>query len=155
MKLKLPSSVASQQDLGALEREVREYARWFAHEAIKKRSGVKHASEPPALSTGAKELVRGAEQAQLEEIIETLKTYATGAPSITITLAAPPPNSLKTTLIAWCRENIAPNILVNFRFNSALLGGMVVHSGSRVFDWSFRRQVLENRDKFPEVLRRV
>lgn len=155
MKLKLPDTVASQQDLGALEREIRDFAKWFAHEAIKKRANVKSTSEPPALSPGAKELVRDAGQQELDSIIETLKKYSQEAPSITITLAAPPPNSLKTTLIAWCRKNIAPDVLVNFRFSATLLGGMVVHSGSRVFDWSFRRQLLANREKFPEVLRRV
>jgi hypothetical protein len=155
VKLKLPETVASSQDLGALEREVRDYAKWFAHEAIKKRANVKHVSESPTLTPGAKELVRNADQAELDAIIETLKSYGQTAPSITITLAAPAPASLKATLISWCRENIAPNILVNFRFNAALLGGMVIHSGSRVFDWSFRRQLLENREHFPEVLRRV
>jgi hypothetical protein len=155
MKLRLPKTVASQQDLGVLEREVREYAKWFAHEAIKKRADVKSNSESPVISVGAKELVRDATQAELEEIIDTLKRYGQEAPSITITLAAPPPNSLKTTLIDWCRENISPSVLVNFRFNATLLGGMVIHSGSRVFDWSFRRQILANREKIPEVLRRV
>ncbi len=161
MKLKLPDSVASSQDLTALLLEVRTYARWFTHESIKKRVDVKHSSEPPTLSLATTELIRAWETKKaldsqsLDGLIEALEAYADTARSITITLSAPPTNGLKATLVAWCRANIAPNILVTFQFNATLMGGMVVRYGSRVFDWSFRRQLLAARDRFPEVLRRV
>jgi len=152
---KIPDSVSSPQDLAALLLEMREYARWFAHESIKKRVNAKHTSDAPAMSAAATQLVRDLDQKGLDTLIETLEDYKKSAPSLTITLPAPPTNGLKITLVAWCRENIAPNVLVTFRFNSALLGGMTVHFGSRVFDWSFRRQLLAGRERFPEVLRRV
>lgn len=161
MKLKLPDSVGSQQDLTTLFREIKDYSRWFAHEAIKKRVDAKHVSPAPVLSSSAQELIRGWDagktltQSGLDELIKTLERYTTAAPLITLTLAAPPPKSLQLSLIAWCRTNIAPDVLVTFRFNATLLGGVVVHHGSRVFDWSFRRQLLAAREQFPEVLRRV
>ncbi len=161
MKLKLPGSVASSQDLTALLIEIREYARWFAHESIKKRVDVKHSSQSPIMSSGAMGLLREwkakqqIDQKSLDLLIATLEEYDKTAPSITITLAATPTSSLKTSLVAWCRENVAPDILVAFRFNATILGGMVIGYGSHVFDWSFRRQLLENRKLFPEVLRRV
>lgn len=89
----------------------------------------------------------------LDELIAALENYANSAPQFTIILAAPPPAGLKKTIVAWCRDNVAPNLLVNFQFNSTLLGGMVVRSGSHVYDWSFRRRILDNRAKFPEALR--
>lgn len=161
MKLKLPGSVASSQDLTALLIEIREYARWFAHESIKKRVDVKNSSQSPIMSSGAMELLREwkakqqIDQKSLDLLIATLEEYDKNAPSITITLATTPTSSLKTSLVTWCRENVAPDILVAFRFNATILGGMVVGYGSHVFDWSFRRQLLENRKLFPEVLRRV
>jgi F0F1-type ATP synthase delta subunit len=84
-----------------------------------------------------------------------LEDFSDSAPRVTVTLAAPAPNSLKQTIALWFRENIAPNTLVNFKFNSTILGGMVVVYGSRIYDWSFRRQILVSREKFPEVLRNV
>lgn len=159
--LKIPDSVSSPQDLTALLLEMREYARWFAHESIKKRAGAQHASEEPAISPAASELVhdlkasKSLDRQGLDLVIETLEEYKKAAPSLTITLPAPPTNGLKTSLVAWCRENVAPNVLITFRFNTALLGGMIVQCGSRVFDWSFRRQLLAARANFPEVLRRV
>ncbi|HET8883890.1 MAG TPA: F0F1 ATP synthase subunit delta [Candidatus Saccharimonadales bacterium] len=161
MKLSLPSSVASSQDLTALLLEVRDYARWVAHESIKKRVDTKGASEPPILSPALTELLRGQgfkkplDRQNLDELIKALEKYHATAPSITLTLAAPPTSDIKKTLVTWCRENIAPNILVTFQFNTTLLGGMVVRHGSHIFDWSFRRQILAARNQFPEVLRRV
>jgi F0F1-type ATP synthase delta subunit len=141
--------------------EIRDYARWFAHESIKKRVNADHVSDAPDISPAATVLIRdmvdkkSLDQKNLDTLIETLEEYKKTAPSLTITLSAPPTGGIKNSLVAWCRENIAPNVLVTFRFNSALLGGMILHSGSRVFDWSFRRQLLAARANFPEVLRRV
>ena len=118
-------------------------------------------SLPPTLSPSALELVRGAtggkllSQSTLDELIEKLDKYKVNTPTITITLAAPPTADIKADLVAWCRKNLAPDMLVNFKFNGLLLGGMVIRYGSHIFDWSFRRQILENRHKFPEVLSRV
>lgn len=161
MKVRLPETISSPQDLAALILEMRSYASWFRHEDIKKRVSPKHASPPPALSRAATDLIRDLEAkkihtaAGLDQLISQLESYKKTAPSLIITLPAPPPGSLKTTLVEWCRDTIAPNVMVSFRFNSTILGGMIVQCGSRVFDWSFRRQLLAARDDFPEVLRRV
>lgn len=161
MKLQLPSSVSSARDITSLMFEVREYSQWFSHNVIKQRVGSKKMTEQPELTPVAAELIRnwgvkeGLSQKKLDELLEELEDFKNSAPVLTVTLAAPAPGEVKQTIVTWCRENIAPNVLVNFRFNSTILGGMVVRHGSRVFDWSFRRQILTNKEKFPEVLRRV
>lgn len=162
MKFKLPDTISSPQDLTGLLLELHEYSRWFAHDAMKKRVTAKHAkSDEPTLTKAASILLREwsngkpLTHASIEDLIKTLEQYRKSANTMTITLAAPPTNDIKQTLVAWCRENIAPDILVSFQFNSTLLGGMVIRYGSRVFDWSFRRQILAARHNFPEVLRRV
>jgi len=161
MNLKLPDSVSSPQDIKAIVLEVRQYARWFAHASVKQQVSGGKVAEPPAMSPGATALIQGLAggkpltQTALDGLIEALEVFETKAPHMTITLAAPPPESLKKTLITWCRQHVAPDILVTFQFNSTLLGGMVVRYGSHVFDWSFRRQILAARGKFPEVLRHV
>jgi hypothetical protein len=160
-KLQLPNSVASMQDLRALTLDVREYAKWFSHAVVKMHVNGTQVPKPPGVSAAASELIHAwGEQKQLnqkslDELIETLEEIKSSAQSMTITLAAPPSGDLKQTLVTWCRENIAPGMLVSFKFNSTLLGGMVVHYGSHVFDWSFRRQILAARQTFPEILRRV
>lgn len=161
MSLRLPDSIASAQDLSELVLDVREYAQWFEHESIKNRIDIKHASEPPILSQAATELLqtlnesKSLSQQSLDTLIETLENFSKNSPSITLTMAAPPNNDLRANLVAWCRKNIDPNILVSFQFNATMLGGIAVRYGSRVFDWSFKRQLLASRQNFPEVLRRV
>ena len=161
MKYRLPDTISSPQDLASLIVDIQAYARWFSHESIKHQAGGKRQSEPPVISPAAELVLRdwqGKEKLsrdKLDSLIRTLVDYKSTAPTLTMTLAAPPTHPVKATLVSWCRENIAPDILVTFQFNSTLLGGMVVRVGSRVFDWSFRRRILENRDSFPEVLKRV
>ena len=59
MKLKLPDSVLTPQDLRGTVLEIRQYAAWTGHNAIRKRvSGKKGRLEAPELSDGAKELIR-------------------------------------------------------------------------------------------------
>lgn len=161
MKVRLPDTVSSAQDLTALILEVRTYAKWFAANAIKERVHAKNATPPPTLSAGALEMVRSAGTGKLlsgqslDQLIAALEDAKTTAATVTITLAAPATASVKQALVRACRDNITENALVTFKFNSGLCGGMVVTYGSHVFDWSFRRQILENRSRFTEVLRSV
>jgi len=162
-ELKLHESISSLQDLKGLILELRDYSKWFAHNAIKQRVGAKSKAknQEPTLSDAANAAIRAwttkasLSDKSLGELIAALEGYALSAPQFTIVLAGPPSAGLKKTIVAWCRDNVAPHILVNFQFNSTLLGGLVVRSGSHVYDWSFRRQILDNRAKFPETLRHV
>lgn len=166
--LVLPDAIASAQDLAAVILEIRQYAKWQAHNAVKQRVGARFksgAGDIPRLSAAASQLLddwsrthdsgKQPGSRDLDELISALEVYKTKAPSLTITLAAPPTSDIKRLLTGWCRTNIAPGVLVNFSFNRSLLGGMVVRYGSRLFDWSFRRQILENSRHFPEALRNV
>lgn len=160
-RVNLPDDVASIQDLTSLILEIREYVKWFSHNAILERVSKKRTTKPIAISSSATKLLQQWEKLQpittrsLDELLDTLNVYRNTAPSLSITLAAPVTNDIKQTLINWCRTNIAPNVMVTFGFNATLLGGLVIHSGSRIFDWSFRRQILASRNNFAEVLRRV
>ena len=161
MNFSLPDKVASSQDLMALILDVKEYARWYDHESIKKQANVASEAKEFQPSPICAEILRDWSKTEplskqrLDELITTLETYQKKAPSMTITLAAPASRGLKTQLVSWCRTNIAPGMLVTFDFNATLLGGMVVRFGSHVHDWSIRRAVIENKAKLPEVLRRV
>ena len=161
MRIRLPVDVSSHQDLKSVVLEIRQYAQTLAQAAVKSHVSGDDTYQPPAVSPAAIDLIQqwhGEQQPNrksLDELIAALEELAAAAPRISITLAALPPNDLKKTLIGWSRQHIDPNILVEFKFNSALLGGLVVRYGSRIYDWSFRRQILAGLGKFPEVLRRA
>lgn len=157
----LPASVSSAQDLTSLILEVRSYAKWYSQYATAAKVNTKYKEAQPELTPTATELIRswGKQQAlsqkSLDELISTLEKTAAHAPVLTITLAAPATSEVKRTLVDWCRANIHQDILVTFRFNSTILGGMVVRFGSKIYDWSFRRAILNERQKFGEILTRV
>lgn len=157
MKLELPDTIASSQDLSEVIMEIKSYLTWLTHESVKKQAGSTTTSAMPTISSTAQSLIQahGTDKASLEALATNLEAAQKRAKVITITLAALPSGSVKSSLVGWCRREIAPDILVNFSFNRAILGGMVVRAGSRVFDWSFRRSILAASDNFPEVLRRV
>ena len=139
----LPASVASPQDLTTLILEIRAYASWYSSESVKKRVGVAKPVDQPELTPVASEVLRtyaathAIDRAGLDNLITALEDYGKHAPVMTITLAAPVPGRIKTELTAWARANLAETILVNYRFNSTILGGMVVRYGSHIYDWSF------------------
>lgn len=161
MKLNLQDNVSSTQDFKSVIIDVRKYAHWFAQNSVKLQRVGGAPSEPPVISQSAVTLIKEWADAKplsqnlLDELISQLEALEAAAPRVIITLAAVPSKSLKKEMVAWFRANIAANVLVDFHFNSTLLGGMVVRYGSHIYDWSFRRQVLAARDRFPEVLRRV
>lgn len=160
MKVQLPSNIVSPQDLASLVLEIETYADWFSRAAVKKQAQ-SNSDSPPELSPAAKEVVDAWESSKnmtrtrLDQLIKTLNELRESVSHIDITLAGPAPNKLKRTMVDWCRNNLAENALVTFSFNATLLGGMVVRAGSHIYDWSFRRQIMDNQNRFAEVLRNV
>jgi hypothetical protein len=160
-KANFQNHVLSVDDLKSVILEVRKYITWFNQTEIKMKVTKNNSYELPAISATATEIINewlagnAPAQKNLDELMAALEDFEASAPRVTITLAAPPPNSLKKSLADWFRQNVSPNMLVNFKFNGTILGGMVVSYKSHIYDWSFRRQVLSSREKFPEVLRRV
>lgn len=161
MKLVVPAEVASAQDLAAVLTDVRSYATWASRELIKQKVTGKGAGAQPAISKEASDIIRtwgGGKpltQASIDGLVKALEDYRKSAPSITITLAAIPSGDVKSRLVAWCRKELAPGVLVSFRLNRNILGGMVVAYGSHIHDWSFRRKLLEHQKPFHEVLANV
>lgn len=161
MNFTLPETISSSEDLMTLSLEVSSYAQWFNQFVIANKAGTKYQAAQPELSVVASDIIRDwAKQeqlttARLDELIEILETIKSRAKTMTITLAAPATAELKKALVSWARDNISPDVLISFRFNATILGGMVVRFGSHVFDWSFRRVIMSERHKIPEILNRV
>lgn len=157
----LPSTISSPSDLTALILDVRRYAKWFLEATVAGRVRALHQDPQPEISPAAADMIRAwasetpLTSQRLDELIVTLEMILKRAPVVTITLAAPAPAEVKRTLVNWCRQEIDPEILVTLTFNATILGGMIVRVGSRVYDWSFRRQIMDNRRKFSEAVARV
>lgn len=159
--LPLPPSVVSSQDLARLEIELSAFSDWFRHNAIKQEMHISKGTVMPGLSIESISMLKSIStgttltQTNIDTLLEYIQKLRQKAITISITLAAPAGKQLRQQLAEWCRRELDPTILVDFSFNATILGGMVVRYGSHVYDWSFRRSILNNRASFAEVLRRV
>lgn len=140
--------------------ELNGYVRLLRQAAVKKQSGVAAKMPPPQFSPAAQALLEAAgtdtaRADQLEALAGELVTLQGAAPVVHLTLAAMPAEGLKKQMAAWLRQNLSPQVLVNFGYHTAILGGMVVRVGSRTFDWSFRRQILAAAPEFARGLKHV
>lgn len=158
MKLTIPDSIASAQDLTAVLNDVHSYAKWASRELIKQKVAGKSTGTQPEIGAEAAQIIRewsggkAMSQTAIDGLVKALEDYKKSAPTITITLAAVPSGEVKTRLVAWCRKELAAGVLVSFRLNRNILGGMVVAYGSHIHDWSFRRKLTDAKRPFHEVL---
>lgn len=160
MKLELPPHVASEQDLSQLLLHIQHYRQWLNQNAAKQQVGAsteEGSTIPDEAATLIEDWLNGQQLTTktIDQLITTLEDFKVTASKITITLAAPPGPQIKTHLTDWCRSNLDRNVLVNFSFDRTILGGMVVRWGSHIYDWSFRKQILNNRQRFVDILRYV
>jgi hypothetical protein len=157
MTLALPPTIGSRQDVVRLRTEVERYAAWVGQYQNASKREVTYQAEQPHLSEPARALLRDwlTNKQSLADLIKTLNTYASKAPSITVTLAHPPSPKVQADLVVWARRELDPNMLVELRWNARLMGGMVVRTDNAVYDWSHRRMLFEARPKLIERLMHV
>ncbi len=161
MKLKLSSDIVSSEDLKALMNEIAVYAKWFRHNEIKMHITNQQATGRPMLSDAAADMLEQAAKPgkltanMIDELLKELNAQFKAMPRVRITLAAMPTGAVKHKLAGWCRDNISPTLLIDFRYNASILGGMVVNLGSRTYDWSFRSRLMESREKLAEAFSSV
>ena len=91
---------------------------------------------------------------QMEQWQEQLAEWVS-QPVIHLTFATPASPAVKVAMVRWFREHIHSTLLVKFDVNRNIVGGLVVRTPSRIFDFSFRRPLLDNKSLIPEILKRV
>lgn len=157
MSVALPATIASRQDVARLRTEVERYRAWVQqyHNAAKR--DIQYQHEQPALSEAAIVIIRQwlAEKKSLDTLIADLATIAKTASSITLTLAGPAPASVQAQLVTWARNNLSEQLLIEFRWNAQILGGIVARTDTSIHDWSHRQLLMNSRDKLIERLSHV
>ena len=157
MTLTLPPQLASRQDIARLRTEVERYQAWSRQYQNAARRDIQYQSEQPALSDTASSLIRAwvHDKKSIDQLVSEIETIRKSAPSMTVTLASPPPASVQQQLVGWIRTHIGESMLVEFRWNSRLIGGMIIQTDTAMFDWSHRRLLMSSRDKLAQRLQNV
>jgi hypothetical protein len=158
--LQLPSKIATPQQIEDVIMDLEKYAKWFSQASIKMKGKIE-IGDPPQISNEAVKLLDQVTSAddittkKIDGLINSLLDIKDDSPRLTLTLAARPTQDTKVQLIEWCRTNLSDQVLVDFKMDRRLLGGMTVQYGSHIYDWSFQKLINQNADKLPGMLRNV
>lgn len=110
------------------------------------------------LSPAAQQLVEGlavrkrTDAAAWRELADQLQQHVEAAPVVHVGLAAAPDAQLRAELVGWFRREAHPGVLVQFRLQPDIAGGMVVRTTNKVHDFSFRRRLHEHAEILPALI---
>jgi hypothetical protein len=159
MAYELPSAVYSPQLLEAVVHDIETYLEWYREAKVQKKVGAKSTVAEPSHSAETEVVIKewlGGKDAtveSIEELVDTLKNL--NMPEVHVMLAALPNRAQRETIIDWLRNNTTPHLLVSFVADRNLGGGLVLRTPNRVFDFTWKQQLLNSRDKLAGILRRV
>ena len=160
MALELPEALYAPEQLKACTFEVDRVLGWRRRQDIKRRAGVAETAPDFVISrelaglVGSLEEVAAMSVAQLEAIQTQLQKWL-AQPVTHVTFAVPPTVSTKLAVVSWFRAQVDPTALVKFHVNGNIVGGMVVRTPGKIFDFSFRKQLVKRKSLIPEILKRV
>jgi ATP synthase delta (OSCP) subunit len=159
--LELPAHLYSPEQLKACAFELDVVLNWRRRQEIKRQSGytgpmVADFEVGPNLAAwlGPREVVARLSMAQLDECQKQLEQWL-AQPVTHLTFAVTPPDSTKVEMVKWFRTQIQPTALLKFHVNGNIVGGMVVRTPNKIFDFSFRRQLVRHKSLIPEIFKRV
>ncbi len=151
----LPSSIYSPDHLRFCIDELKAYA-----DALDQRQRGSNAVVPE-LSVESTDLfveIKGADSSRADVVnalVSEMEHHLAAAPSVSLTLAATAPHTMKRELVSWLRKNTSPEVMVEFLVSPDIGGGMIMRTTNKVFDWSFRTRLLKEPVRFTRVLERV
>ncbi len=157
-KFDLPAAVYSPQLLESVIYDIQYYLDWYRQNQIRKQVGAKPKDEPnhsdeTVLVIEAWLNGQPATLESLEELLGALHNLKLD--QVHIMLAALPNRSQREALVTWFRTNVGPHLLLSFVADRNLGGGVVVRTPNRVFDYTWKQQLIAGRDKLAEILKRV
>jgi hypothetical protein len=154
----LPGAVYSPQLLESVIYDIQYYLDWIRQNQIRKQVGAKPKDEP----NHSDETVLVIETwlagkpptlSAIEALLDHLKSLK--LPEVHIMLAALPNHTQRVVLVEWFRNNTNQQLLLSFVADRNLGGGIVVRTPNRVFDFTWKQELVAARDKLAGILRRV
>lgn len=159
MAFKLPPAVYSPDLLESVIYEIEQYLGWYRQSKVQKRVGAPIPEEPThsaetvltieAWLDGQKPTVES-----IEGLIKHLRELK--LPVVHLTLAALPNHAQRAQLVDWFRGQVgSQTILLTFVADRNLGGGILVRTPNRLFDYSWKQQLIAGRAKMAEIIGRA
>ncbi len=151
----LPVDLNSPDQLSATSMELATYISQLHDASVRAKSQGKDMILPD-MSDLLTELLRASgidpeDTGSLEDIRKQLDELLNKAPVVHLTLAALPARTFKRKITLWFRTEVHPQALLTFSARADLGGGVVVQAGSHVYDYTFRRSILDNKKRISEL----
>jgi hypothetical protein len=154
----LPAAIYSPQLLESVIYDLQVYVDWIRQNEIRTRVGT-HLKDEPNHSDETVLVIEAWQKGEAPTIdsIQALITHLRNLklPQVHITLAALPNHAQRQTLVEWFRSNATQQLLVSFVADRNMGGGVVIRTPNRVFDYSWRQELVAGRDKLAEIVRHV
>lgn len=150
----LPADIYSPDQLSELTMELRAYIDALRDTAVRNQAGAANNSGLPTMSVPLKSLfetISASGWMTPEDLLRELEALLRHAPVVHLMVAAAPGKELKRQLTLWFRLEINPNTLLTFTERRDIGGGVIVRAGSRMYDFSFRKRILENKHRLTEL----
>jgi hypothetical protein len=154
----LPQAIYSPALVESVTYDIQYYLDWFRQNQIRKKVGAAAKEEPTHSAETAIVIEawlggKAATLESLEALLEYLRTLK--LPEIHLMLAALPNRTQREALVTWFRTNVSPHLLLSFVADRNLGGGLVVRTPNRVFDYTWKQQLIAGRSKLAGIVKNV
>ena len=153
----LPPSLLGRPDVSRLLREVEAVDYELETQAIRE------PNKPLAIPNMSKALVETAQVNKVDvadinsrkQLIAQLRAIKEKAPAIHITFAVDPDPAISAYMAAWIRQNLHPTALVTVGLQPRIVGGCVVRTPDHIYDFSLRKQFLDQKQQLVAEIKAV
>ena len=158
MSLRLPVDLYSPDHISLHIQELRAYIGEKRNAAAQVKAGGE--AESPSLSSTLTALLHSAavkaeDMRALEGVVKDLEVLRDKAPVVHLTFAAMPNRTLIRQLTVWFRNQVHPYTLLTVAMRRDIGGGMMLRTGSNIYDFSFRGQILRHKERISELFESV
>ncbi|MGH7196851.1 MAG: hypothetical protein ACREGJ_03770 [Candidatus Saccharimonadales bacterium] len=135
--------------------ELRSYVGGLRDVAVRAKVKPEATTEQPFASEFLKSFLETAsaenDRGSLENLVDELEQKLEKSPVVHLTFAVLPNRAVKRQLTLWFRTEIHPDCLLTFVARSDIGGGAILQAGSHMYDFSFKRQILDNKARISEL----
>jgi len=78
--------------------------------------------------------------ANRHEVLESMKQFALQQKQLSLTVAFRPSSAFVTTVVSWVRSHVGEGIILDFRYEPAVVGGAVIEFNGHYGDFSLKKK---------------
>jgi F0F1-type ATP synthase delta subunit len=156
-KFKLTPNIITPLDLGRVIREAEKLDDYLLQSGLR---GHKTADSLPKVTRMLEEIseINGLsllDGTHRKHLIGNLRSVRTSARKIHISFAVEPSPAVLKKIVAWFRQNIEEDLIVEIGVQPTISVGCVVRTTNKIFDMSLRHRFFDSKNQLSELLEKT